>query len=329
MTDKILIMHSGGIGDLLLALPAMRMFRAAFPRSGLELLGRTERLGLIAGDLGASSVHSIDQAAMGRLYSQEPDLPAGLSAFFSSFRAVLVFGKSSGPVLAQKLKPLGVETVTIPSFPSEGTIIHVAEFLIECLKGRGLRGTGDFSPLAVWKEAEDFGRQFWAARRLRGEERILAIHPGSGSPAKNWPAGNFAEVARWASRRARVLLVLGPAEDEVREPALSMAGMGAALADGLPLVQLAGALKSCSAYLGNDSGVTHLAAALGVPTVAVYGPTNPAVWRPWGPAVKVIAAMDAVGPGEPPAKAELPAGLERIDPRQVIQALEPLLGPGR
>ena len=82
MPDKILIIHAGGIGDLLLALPAMRIFRQAFPHSILEFLGRPERLALISHDLQANSVHSIDQGGMAYFYLEGVPLPPGLFTFF-------------------------------------------------------------------------------------------------------------------------------------------------------------------------------------------------------------------------------------------------------
>ena len=115
---KILILHAGGIGDLLLALPAMRIFRQAFPRYTLELMGRPERLYVVTFDLQAESIHSIDQAGMAYFYSDGGTLPPRLSALFSSFSCVLVFGKDSGSILAKNLSRAGVDRViTIPSFP--------------------------------------------------------------------------------------------------------------------------------------------------------------------------------------------------------------------
>jgi ADP-heptose:LPS heptosyltransferase len=108
----------------------------------------------------------------------------------------------------------------------------------------------------------------------------LAIHPGSGSPGKNWPPENFAGVADWAAARANILLLSGPAERGAEEIRKAMKKAAPFVADNLPLTRLAGVLNWSRAYLGNDSGITHLAASLGVPTVALFGPTDPAVWGP-------------------------------------------------
>jgi ADP-heptose:LPS heptosyltransferase len=326
MAGKILIIHSGGIGDLLLALPAMRIFRAAFPLSTLELLGRPERLALIAHDLRAESLHSIDQAEMAYFFLEGSPLPPGLSGFFSSFQIALIFGKSSGRVLSANLEKLGVRAVSIPSFPAEGSAIHASDFLIDRLREAGFKGEKNLAPLTLSETSLSFGIEFRASLGLSKGERTLAIHPGSGSPTKNWGLRRFAEVVDWASRRSKILLILGPAEEGAQDVKRLMARAKPSVADRLPLVQLAGVLKTCSAYLGNDSGITHLAAALGVPTVAIFGPTDPAVWGPWAPGAKIISGVDA----DPAPRSSIHsksccAALEEVDARTVIQSLDSLL----
>jgi ADP-heptose:LPS heptosyltransferase len=111
---------------------------------------------------------------------------------------------------------------------------------------------------------------------------FLAVHPGSGSRVKNWPFDRFIETARRLSPGRPWLLVLGPAEDDVRPPP------DARLARDLPLRTLGAVLARAGLFLGNDSGVTHLAAACGTRTLALFGPTDPAQWAPVGGAVRTL-----------------------------------------
>ncbi len=105
----------------------------------------------------------------------------------------------------------------------------------------------------------------------------MVIHPGSGGAGKNWPLERFVAVARTLESQGRsVHWSIGPAEREA-----GMDAPGVKLDTGA-LVELAGALAAARLYIGNDSGITHLAAAVGCPTVAVFGPTEPAVWAPRG-----------------------------------------------
>ncbi len=116
----------------------------------------------------------------------------------------------------------------------------------------------------------------------------VLVHPGSGSAAKNWPLENFLEVAyRLRGRELEVAFLLGPVEEAQ--------GIGQALSStpfrvlrGLSIVRVAYLLSRARAYVGNDSGISHLSGLVGCPTVAVFGSTDPAVWSPLGAQVKVL-----------------------------------------
>ncbi len=117
---------------------------------------------------------------------------------------------------------------------------------------------------------------------------FLALHPGSGSPAKSWPADRFAALAARLAGGARILVVLGPAEEDQRwdrDP-------GVVVARDLPLRTLGALLSRAGLFVGNDSGVSHLAAAAGAPTLALFGPTDPALWAPVGHSVRWLRAPD-------------------------------------
>jgi len=125
-------------------------------------------------------------------------------------------------------------------------------------------------------------------------KRFVAIHPGSGSAEKCWPISRFAEVIKrlW-EQGYPVLLLSGPADtvqvdDLMQQLSLSPTSEMFKLLTNAPLLEVALQLQQCRCYLGNDSGITHLAAMLGVPTVAIFGPTDPKIWHPIGPFVKVI-----------------------------------------
>jgi ADP-heptose:LPS heptosyltransferase len=195
------------------------------------------------------------------------------------------------------------------------------------LRAAGIEGQSSFSALRLPEEALIFARRFWAGFGLKEEERVLAIHPGSGSPGKNWDARKFAAVADWASERCQVLLISGPAQDGVEEFRDSMKKARPLVADNLPLIHLAALLKATTVYLGNDSGITHLAASLGLPTVALFGPTNPALWGPKGPGVRIIYGKNLYTPCSPGAPSESSRHyLESIQTDQVVEVLSPFLG---
>ena len=111
----------------------------------------------------------------------------------------------------------------------------------------------------------------------RQDTGFAVIHPFSGSPRKCWPLDRYQELARCLKPHMPVRWCAGPEEplpDAVR------------IAD---LYELACWLATARVYIGNDSGITHLAAAVGTPVVALFGPTDPRIWAPRGPHVQVIA----------------------------------------
>ena len=113
----------------------------------------------------------------------------------------------------------------------------------------------------------------------------VLIHPGSGSPAKNWPAAQLAETIRALAQPVR--LIVGEADAAAAHAVEDRLGEPMPHLTNVPLAELAARLAGCHAYVGNDSGVSHLAGLCGARTIVLFGPTSPAVWRPIGPRVQV------------------------------------------
>lgn len=320
---KILIVHAGGIGDLLLALPAMRLFCQNFSPYTLDLLGYPERLALIAHDLKAEAIHSLDKAEMAYLFSQPEALPDKLKSFFSSFESALVFSKSMAKVLRIGLEKSGISRAYfLETFPDNKKTIHVSDYLIAALHELEIRGLKDMSPLQLPEKAKLFANQFWQKNLLDSSKMVLAFHPGSGNRAKNWNAANFAKVADHFAGLAKTLLLSGPAPDEVEKVLRELKKAEPILVPNLPLVHLAGLIMKCTAFLGNDSGITHLAASLGIPTFAIFGPTDPRIWGPKGEMVQNLYSNRACSPCWPmiPEKCPRPC-LDDIKTNWVIKKI--------
>ena len=144
------------------------------------------------------------------------------------------------------------------------------------------------------------------ARLGLGDTRVVLLFPGSGSRHKNWPAENFAALASALAPPLRALVVLGPAEGAI-EPLFVARGI-AGLRD-QPLGTIAGLARLAAGFVGNDSGVSHLAAAAGAPGVSIFGPTDPDRWRPLG-RVRVVRALK----------------LADLTPAEVTAALKEIIG---
>jgi heptosyltransferase-3 len=166
-----------------------------------------------------------------------------------------------------------------PSPPKGGP--HASFWLASGLSPLSLFAGPDPPPPLAFSEDERRGAQA-LGRGL--PEGFLAVHPGSGSPAKDWPADRFAEAAQRLACGRPWLLVLGPAEAQASD------WPGAVVAREWPLRPLAVVLARAGLFVGNDSGVAHLAAASGAPTLTLFGPTNPALWAPVGSVVTTLRA---------------------------------------
>lgn len=196
------------------------------------------------------------------------------------FDSALVVSKDAG-VIGAVQRHLPRLTVCDP-FPPPG--VHSAESYVAALGDWGVEPSPRV-PLFVPSVDAGENAVLLLARLGVG---FVALHPGSGSVRKNAPPELFAGLARALSPTAPWLLIEGPA-DGVAVAAVASAP-GAVRTGALNLHALATVLSRASLYVGNDSGVTHLAAALGVPTIALFGPTDPRSWAPVGPRVAVLTA---------------------------------------
>jgi heptosyltransferase-2 len=153
--------------------------------------------------------------------------------------------------------------------------------------------------------------RFWRAAGLP-DTGVIAVHPGSGGPAKLWPLSGWQQVLAWAARQSLpCLIVSGPAERQRVAALLQEApAYHWPCAEQLPLPQLAALLARCQVLVGHDSGITHLAAAVGTATLALFGPTDPLVW---GPRSQQSCVLWPQPPGA--------LTLESLPPAVVIQAL--------
>jgi hypothetical protein len=176
----------------------------------------------------------------------------------------------------------------LDSSPAPPPSIHASEWLARPTRDLGC----DPSPLPPGHRAIEAEREAARPWRERLGERFVALHPGSGSPTKNWPATRFAELASALAGGQPWLLVEGPADGEAATIVRRIPG--AVVARGLAPRALGALLAEADLYVGNDSGVTHLAAAWGAPTLALFGPTDPSVWSPVGERVRVVRAAGGV-----------------------------------
>lgn len=187
--------------------------------------------------------------------------------------------------------------VSVDPLPPEGWDRSAAAWIAgQVGEALGLDAPCETPCIRLPQTAEDAARTLLASRGVG--ERFVAVHPGSGSTTKNWPPDRFEAVARRVRQETSrgIVWLAGPAEQE--RGTLPPGASGDTVLTDLALVEVAGLLALADAYLGNDSGITQIAAAVRrrdgrtTPTVALFGPTDPRVWAPCGEHVRVVAAAD-------------------------------------
>ena len=290
--EHILIMHQGAIGDFVLSLPAIGTFRFHYPRASIAIWGHPEILKLVNNTSYADETSSREQPGMASFYAEQGFESTSLAERFTSFDIICVFGGKQQSTFVANLKKTGVGKVYhIFTFPPPEAKTHVIEFQSSQLSTLGLPPHDTVPELLLSDEADRNANRFFEQKGLGKHSLTVALHLGSGSTKKAWEVNSFAALGEKlrSNHRAQIIVPVGPADTTVSEDYLKiMSSPGSILLYNLPLDELAAILKRCSLYVGNDSGITHLAASVGTPVVALFGPTDPGVWGPRGKSVSIL-----------------------------------------
>jgi len=282
---RVLVIHPGALGDVLQAVPALR----ALGRGARVAFSGQPRLGELLG--GAGVVHeafSFDSFGLEALFTDGP-APASLAGRLGGFDEVVSWFGARDERYPGRLRALARGCVIAPPVP-ETAGITVWQHLLTTLQPRHSSGPEDRAPLLLPGHWRARARQALDDLGARAGEAVLVVHPGAGGRWKVCPPETLAHAISRATRGAeiRVLLHEGPAD---REAAERLAGLldppALRLIDpALPL--LAGILSVARAYLGGDSGVSHLAAAVGAPAVILYPAVTRERWAPWSGTARVL-----------------------------------------
>ena len=279
---RVLVIFPGALGDLICVVPALRAIGHTNPGCAIELMARAELARFARGRMGVARGYSIDRREVSELFVDNPSNLATTKAFFSGFERIYSFFAENNREFRQAIGEVANGPVDFIPFRPPGPG-HVADCYLDAVlaadEHADVPSTNreELSRIDVLEEDLAAASETLGKYRLAQSEFVL-IFPGSGSPKKNWPAENFAALARQIERWTRAVLVIGPAEAAM-EPIF--AGEFVTL-DERELGEVAGMARLAAGFVGNDSGVSHLAAAAGAIGVVLFGPTDPERWRPWG-----------------------------------------------
>ncbi len=299
--ENILLIRTGGLGDTLLLWPALQSLRKRFPQAQIDLMGHPERCSLLVVAGGADRAIDADGSGLHRMFDLWEEPQPELTRRFGGYHRVVAFASPGDYSLAENLSACGVgEVHAFLPFPPSGERVHVADHTWRSLQGLNM-ATEDAEELLPVTEPERLAAQAELARRQLDQAPLVLLAPGSGSRAKNWLATGFAEMVRVLRGQGLLpVLIEGPADEEaVAQVQQSLGDETAAVLAGLSLARIKPLVAAASLFIGNDSGLSHLAAMLGTPSVAVFGPTDPELWRPRGPKSIVVSAPAACAPCSP------------------------------
>jgi len=282
-----LVIHPGALGDVLQSVPALRALRCCGPLafSGQARFGRLlDALGVIDAAL------PFDTLGLEALFTREP-LPSSLVTRLAGFDQIVSWFGAKDDVYRARLRAIAKDSVVVPSQPAEGSHLSVWQHLL-ATTGREMESHDrpEIAPIDPRGSCREGAARTLATLGVLPSRPMLVVHPGAGGVSKLWPVERYARVVDWMMSAAGVQILIhrGPADAEVAERLSRLLdGRAAHLVEPeLPL--LAAVLARAAAYLGGDSGVSHLAAAVGAPAVILFPPATRERWSPWSPTARCL-----------------------------------------
>ncbi|HCI80507.1 MAG TPA: hypothetical protein DHW02_12545 [Ktedonobacter sp.] len=284
----ILIVRPGAIGDTLLTFPILDALRTLYADCIIMYAGNSAVLPLLRAAGLADGTFDYGSLLWSELFATSGIRSPLLRDITQQVDYAICWLRDPDGIVRHNLQLQGIQQIVVAlGRPPDRENVHIVRYLAQTL-GIADRITDSYHmnlERGVTNKREDETIQ---------RERPFAIHPGSGGAAKCWPVSNFAVIihALW-QHHIPVLLLAGFADEERVTQLLELIGTPPqasllTLVANAPLLDVAAQLRSCRGYLGNDSGISHLAAMLDVPTLALFGPSNPAVWHPVGKQVQVV-----------------------------------------
>ena len=283
---KILVIRGGAIGDFILTLPAIAAIRETFPDVQLDLLGYPQLAEIAKASKVIDAYRSIEARSLAGFFARNGKLDPELSAYFEGVNLIVSYLYDPDDFFKQNVgRTTKAQFLQGPHRPDEAGSIHATDVFLRPLER-----------LAIYN-ADPTPRLKIIPQRPWGEETYVAVHPGSGSEKKNWPIERWTKFLELVAERApyKVLVVGGEADYErMKILQARIKSDKLRFLENVPLLQTASALSGARAFVGHDSGISHLAAALSVPVLALWGPSNQEIWKPRSELARTLTHRDGL-----------------------------------
>ena len=299
LIQNILIIRPCALGDLVVTLPTIEAVRNHFENAQIEIMGYSSFLEIVKGRFYADTISRFDQADIAHLFTKNSNVPASLINKLSNMDLIISFVSDKEQVMVSNLRAAGVKHVIhYEPFPSEGEDIHIIDHFLRCLDLLGVHHSNKIPKIFLRDEDVLLGEKFLNDRVVDPKKMLVAMHPGSGSRQKCWAVDHYAELILLLKKEmdAQILLISGQADTGIVEELRVKVRDNFILVDRLPLPILAAIIKRSNLFVGNDSGITHVAAAVGTPAITIFGPTDPNMWGPRGERVKIFYRKSPCSP---------------------------------
>lgn len=314
VSKRRLVLFPGALGDFVCFLPALQVLSRD---EQIDLLARSEFADLVSP---AVNVGSLERYEIHRLFVPGAAQEKRLRDFFGAYSSIFSWMGSSQSGFVRELAAVSQERAAVFPFQPDPKRMHQVDYYLACA-GHPLSETS-IPEIPLKLEALEWCEEYWRKHFLKGKQ-VIALAPGSGARQKNWPASSFQAVVDWWRQRpgGAVMVLLGPVEKEKGDYAALC--RGAVRVHDLNLGQLAALLARSDLYLGNDSGVSHLAAAAGVASVVLFGPSSVDQWAPRGKNVTVVTRNVECAPCTTPVMKRCPHRkcLTTLEPESIIKEL--------
>ena len=283
---RILIIRSGAVGDLILTLPVLAALKKRYNGISIDMMGDPVRLSLLKQGGYVDNALSVDDRRFTPLFAPGGTPTGTASEALRFYDAILSYLPDPDGVFAKNLRRFATGPVlTGRTRSSDDRRIHVTRVLMDVLKLLGADTIADLPAIHL-----PLGAATADIQDLPSDRTLIAIHPGSGGLEKCWPTERYAAlIERLIDRGCQPVVTFGPADNTVRRRILPrIRDQDVLIVEDRPLVDMAVLYARCHAMIGNDSGMTHLAAAAGTAAIALFGPTDPAVWGPRGKQARLL-----------------------------------------
>ncbi len=284
------IVHQGALGDFLLALPVLHGLHQRFSMC-FDLWTRPQHGEIVQALPFVGTWHTSECKDLIPFYHDDLWENAPIPPFFQRAQTVFFLGQDSLRPTSDRLsRRLPCPVRWVRSFPKEHIDQSVPEFVADQFASLGFPAKNIPVRLNAPPQALASLQARLAELGLPLRCRPVVLHPGSGGRKKIWPLGKWRTLMEWIIRNTHepIIVLLGPADSHLIPLGREAENLGAFLLHDLPLTEALALLNQGNTYVGNDSGMSHLAGVSGIEAIVVFGPTNPKIWAPQGSNVQVV-----------------------------------------